>query len=340
MEAPRQPVEQMFTIVSNYWIARAVHAGTALGLPDRLADAPKTAKELAELTGSDPRSLNRLLRALTGIGLFQTDGHGHYTTTELGDTLRTDTPGSLASFIQMELGDAHHSAWGQLLHAVRTGEPGFEKALGTKIWDFFESNPAMSDHLGQAMTGLTTMVANAVIDAHDFSPYRKIIDIGGGEGGFLATILTTHPKTSGVLFDLPHVVANDRARDATANLAGRCERVGGNFFENVPAGGDLYTMKWILHDWDDESSLEILKSCRRAMPKDARLLIIDTVVPDGDDFSPSKIIDLNMMVLSGGQERTVDEFRYLLSAAGFTLTSVWPTRSPSSLIQAVPTPAG
>ncbi|MER8045850.1 methyltransferase [Streptomyces sp. NPDC094032] len=334
----RQPdFGRMFEMVTSFWVARAVHAGTVLGLPDHVAERPRTSAELAALTGADPRSLHRLLRALAGVGVLSVDEQGRYTTTALGDTLRTDIPGSLASFVQLELGAAHHGTWGLLPDAVRTGEPVFEAASGHPIWEYFERTPAMADHLGKAMTGLTAMVADAVLEVFDFSSYGKIVDVGGGEGGFLSAILGAHPEASGTVFDLPHVVANGRTRIADAGLADRCELIGGSFFEKVPEGGDLYTMKWVLHDWNDESSIEILKSVRRVMPEDGRLLVVDTVVPEGGDFSPSKIIDLNMMVLSGGQERTAEEFRALLDAAGFTLTRILPTASPSSVIEAIPT---
>lgn len=334
----RQPdFGRMFEMVTHFWVARAVHAGTVLGLPDHVAERPRTSVELAAVTGADPRSLHRLLRALAGVGVLGVDEQGRYATTALGDTLRTDVPGSLASFVQLELGAAHHGTWGLLAESVRTGEPVFAAASGHPIWEYFERTPEMADHLGKAMTGLTAMVADAVLEVFDFSSYGKIVDVGGGEGGFLGAILGAHPEASGVVLDLPHVVANGRSRIAEAGLADRCELVGGSFFEKVPEGGDLYTMKWVLHDWNDESSIEILKSVRRVIPEDGRLLVVDTVVPEGGGFSPSKIIDLNMMVLSGGQERTAEEFRALLDAAGFTLTRILPTSSPSSVIEAIPT---
>ncbi|QNP75643.1 methyltransferase [Streptomyces roseirectus] len=328
----------MFQIVTSFWVARAVHAAAALELPDHLAQEPRTAAELAGVTGTDPGSLARLLRALAGLGVLRSDGDGRYATTPLGDTLRSDVPGSLASFVQMELGEAHHATWGLLPESVRSGEPVFERAVGKQIWQFFEDSPVMNAHLGKAMTGLTAMVADAVLDVYDFGPHQRIVDIGGGEGGFLAAILAANPQAHGVVLDLPHVVAHGRERIEAAGLADRCDLVGGDFFEKVPEGGDLYTMKWVLHDWDDASAVRILTSCRRVMGDDARLLVVDTVVPDGDGFSPSKIIDLNMMVLSGGRERTAEEFRQLFAAAGFTLTRVLPTRSPSSVVEAVPAP--
>ncbi|WP_327355116.1 methyltransferase [Streptomyces sp. NBC_01304] len=331
-----ESTQRIFEIVTNAWISRAVYAGTALGLPAHLADGPRTTAELAELTSSDPRALGRLLRALTGVGLFRTDERGRHVLTDVGQALRSDVPGSLASLVQMELGEAHHDTWGQILHSVQTGEAAFAKAVGCDIWAFFEGDPVMNAHLGQAMSGLTAMVADTVIEAYDFGPYEKIVDVGGGEGAFLSAVLAAHPRARGVVFDLPHVVPAGAPHIADAGLSERCELVGGSFFEKVPEGGDLYTMKWVLHDWDDASCVRILQSCRQVMSDDARLLIVDTVVPEGDEFSPSKIIDLNMMVLSGGQERTAEEFRALLAEAGFRLTRIVPTRSPSSVIEAEP----
>lgn len=201
-----ESTQRIFEIVTNAWISRAVYAGTALGLPAHLADGPRTTAELAELTSSDPRALGRLLRALTGVGLFRTDERGRHVLTDVGQALRSDVPGSLASLVQMELGEAHHDTWGQILHSVQTGEAAFAKAVGCDIWAFFEGDPVMNAHLGQAMSGLTAMVADTVIEAYDFGPYEKIVDVGGGEGAFLSAVLAAHPRARGVVFDLPHVV--------------------------------------------------------------------------------------------------------------------------------------
>ena len=330
--------EQMVELIQGFWVARAVHAAAHLALPDHLSDGPKTAAELADLTGTQPAALYRLLRALAGVGLFREDEHGRFTSTGLGDTLRTDVPGSLSSFVQMELGDAHHRAWGQLLHSLRTGGPAFEQAVGTTIWKFFEETPEMAAHLGRAMSGLTEMTADAVLAAYDFSPFRRLVDVGGSAGTFLGAILAAHPGATGVVFDLPHVVEAGRTKVAAAGLAERCELVGGSFFEQVPGGADLYLMKWVLRDWEDASCVEILRTCRKAMRPDARLVIVDTVIPAGNEPSPGKFIDLDMLVLGGGQERTAEEFRTLLAAAGLTLSRILPMRSSSSAIEALPTP--
>ena len=184
------------------------------------------------------------------------------------------------------------------------------------------------------MTGMTENVSTAVLDSFDFGPYRSIVDVGGGEGGLLTAILQAHDKATGTLFDLPSVAERGGHRIQAAGLADRCECVGGDFFQAVPEGGDLYILKWVLHDWDQAQSIEILKSCRRAMREDAKLLIVDTVIPSGNTSHPAKLIDLNMMVLCTGQERTEREFENLLKATGFALTAITATQSPSSLIEA------
>ncbi|MEV7283055.1 methyltransferase [Streptomyces sp. NPDC093252] len=337
--SPRTPSEHIFDVVVNFWTARAVYAFTVLGLADRMADGPKRVTDLAAATHTDPQALKRLLRALAGAGICRTDAQGRYTTTEAGDMLRTDVPGSMAPYLHMEFSDAHHGAWGRIVDAVRTGRPVFEQVHGKTLWAYCEEDRVMADHLNRSMTGLTGMVADAVLDAYDFSPYRKIVDVGGGEGGWLAAILSASPEARGTVFDLPHVADAARAWIGEAGLGERCDAVGGSFFETVPDGGDLYTMKWVLHDWDDASSVEILRACRRAMTDDARLLIVDTVITETDGFSPGKVLDLNMMVLLGGRERTAAEFRELLSAAGFALARVIPTRSMSDIVEAVPVTA-
>lgn len=333
---PTDPFGRMFELVFSFWVTRAVYAAARLAIPDQLASGPKTAAELAELAGAHPRSLYRLLRALASVGIFEECEQGRFRPTALSDTLRSDVPGSLLNLVLLELGDSHHRAWGELVHSLRTGEAAFDKAMGTRVWQFFADNPGMALTLDQAMTGLTTMVVADVLDVYDFTPFNRIVDIGGGAGRFLDEILTIQPEATGILFDLPYVVDNIRAEIAATAAGKRYELVGGSFFDQVPSGGDLYLLKWILHDWNDDASVTILKNCRTAIAEHGTLLIIDTVIPPGNVPAAGKFIDLNMMVLSGGQERTAEEFDVLLTAAGFRLNRILPTRSSSSVVEAVP----
>jgi precorrin-6B methylase 2 len=324
----------MFQHVLNFWTSRAIHAAVTLGVPDHLGQGPRSAAELAALTGADHRSLYRLLRALASLDIVTLDEDGRFGSTPLSDTLRSDVPGSLAAFVTMELGDSHYRAWGELAHSLQTGEPAFDKAMGMSIWSYFAGDPEQGQLLDRAMAGMTGAVVAAVLDAYDFSPYRRLVDVGGGQGGLLAAILAAHPHATGVLFDRPDVIERARRPMTDAGLAGRCELVGGDAFDGVPPGGDLYLLKWVIHDWNDDASLSILRACRRVLPETGRVLVIDTVLPPGAERSPAMFIDLNMMVLGGGQERTAEEFATVLARAGLQVNRIIPTNSPSCIVEA------
>ncbi|MFN2540569.1 MAG: methyltransferase, partial [Chthoniobacterales bacterium] len=231
------------------------------------------------------------------------------------------------------LGEEHYPAWGELLHSVRTGEIAFDRAFGMPVWKFFSQNPDNAQTFNDAMTGLTLAVNDAVISSYDFSAIRTIVDIGGGHGSLLASILEAHPKMKGVLFDAPPVIDGAQSRFQSEGLANRCELVAGDFFASVPLGGDAYILKWIIHDWDDERCIKILKNCHRAMTEDGKLLLVEAVVPRGSELHFSKFMDLNMLVMTGGRERTADEYRTLLEASGFKLTRIVPTDSAMSVIE-------
>jgi ubiquinone/menaquinone biosynthesis C-methylase UbiE len=334
-DAPPPPV-QMLQMIAGFWVSRAIYAAAKLGVADLVASAPKSVEELAAATQTHAPSLYRVLRALSSVGVFARDAEGRFAQTPLSATLTTDTPGSLRWLAMTELGEEHYPAWEELLFSVKTGERAFDRRFGKPVWEFFAENPENARIFNNAMTGTTAVVTEAVLGAYDFSWARKVLDVGGGHGGLLASILKATPRASGVLFDAPQVVADAGARLAAAGVADRCEIVGGDFFESVPAGADAYTMKWILHDWDDEQSTRILKNVRRAVAADGRLLVIEAVIPANDEPHFGKFIDLNMLVMTGGRERTEAEFRALLAAADFRLARVVPTPSPVSVIEAVP----
>lgn len=330
------PSDQMLGMISGFWTARAVYIAAKLGIADRLADQPQTAAELADATGTHAPALYRVLRALASVGLFSEDPTGRFTLTPVGATLRSGVPGSLRAFAISEAGEDHYTAWSDLLYSVQTGKIAFDHVFGVSVWDYYGSHPENAAVFNESMTGITQMVEGAVLEGYDFSPYRKIVDVGGGHGGLLSAILKTNPQSKGVLYDAPSVVEGAKHRLAEAGLAERCDTVGGDFFKAVPEGGDLYLLKWIIHDWDDDRCLTILKNCRRAMPAGARLLLIESVIPPGDTPSLGKFVDLVMLVMTGGKERTEGEFRELLATAGFRLSRVVPTRSPSAVIEAEP----
>jgi hypothetical protein len=330
------PPVEMLQMIAGFWVSRAIYAAAKLGIADLITDAPKSVAELAAATNTHAPSLYRVLRALSSVGVFAQDAEGRFAQTPLSATLLTDAPGSLRWLAMTELGEEHYPAWEEFLYSIRTGERAFDRRFGKTAWEFFAENPENARIFNNAMTGTTAMITEGVLGAYDFSELRRVVDVGGGHGELLASILKTNPRATGVLFDAPQVVSGAGARLEAAGVAGRCEIVGGDFFESVPAGADAYTMKWILHDWDDEQSTRILKNIRRASTDDGRLLVIEAVIPAGDEPHFGKFIDLNMLVMTGGRERTEEEFRALFAAAGFRLTRVVPTPSPVSVIEGVP----
>ena len=321
------PHVQMLQMISAFWLSRSIYAAAKLGLADLVRERPRTVAELADATETHAQSLHRLLRALASAGVFAEDEAGRFQTTPLAATLERDAPGSMRAFAMTELGEEHYPAWGELLHSLRTGETAFDKVFGMPVFDFFARNPENARIFNDAMTGLTSVVNAAVVEAYDFRAFRRVVDVGGGHGGFLTAVLNASPEAAGVLFDSPQVVEGAHALLESQGIAGRCEVVGGDFFEGVPRGGDLYALKWIIHDWDDAQSARILRNVRAAMSDGGRLILVEQVIPPGNEPSLGKFVDLNMLVMTGGRERTEGEFRALYDAAGFRLTRVVPTAS-------------
>lgn len=334
--APVPPPQAMLQMITGFWVSQTIHAAARLGLADLVKDGPQTADEMAAATNTHAPSLYRVLRALASIGVFVEDDQGRFATTLLAATLETDAPGTLRWMAMAELGQEHFPAWGNLLHSVRTGETAFDNYFGQDPWTYYAQHPAEAQVFNNAMTGLTGMVHQAVLNAYDFSGITKMVDVAGGHGGQLSAILRQYPSMQGVLFDLPHVIDSAGPLLDAAGVRERCELVSGDFFHSVPAGGDAYIMKWIIHDWDDERSVTILKNCRRAMVEGGRVLLVEMVVPPGNGPDLSKFMDLNMMVMTGGCERTAAQFSDLFSRAGFTLTRIVPTASMFCVIEARP----
>jgi hypothetical protein len=325
----------MLQIVSGFWISRAVYIIAKLGIPDMLKSGPKTADELASATNMHASSLFRVLRALSSVGVLNAEGNT-FSLTPLSETLVTDAPGSLRWFAVSELGQEHYPAWGNLMHSVRTGEIAFDNFFGMDVWKYFSQNPKDAAVFNDSMSGVTAATNEAITSLYDFSGFKKLVDVGGGHGGLITGILKKNPNLKGVLFDAPEVIEGARPRIEEAGLADRCETVPGDFFQAVPAGGDAYIMKWIIHDWDDQKSNTILRHIRNQIPANGRLILVDCVVPETNEPHFSKFIDLNMLVMTGGKERTAKEFQELLSAAGFKLLQVIPTELPTSIVEAEP----
>ena len=327
---------QVLQFITGFWTSRAVYVLAKLGIPDILKTGPKTADELALETKTHGPSLYRLLRALASVGVVRSEEGGRFGLTPLSEALITDAPGSMRWFIVSELGQEHYPAWGNLMQSIKTGEIAFDHFFGMDIWKYFSQNPEDAAVFNDSMSGMTAAVNEAITSQYDFSRFARIVDIGGGHGGLITSILKKNSNAKGVLFDAPEVIEGARPRIETAGLADRCETVSGDFFQAVPAGGEAYVMKWIIHDWDDEKATTILRNCRNQMQPNGRVIVVDAVVPEGDAPDFSKLFDLNMLVMTGGKERTAKEFEKLLAGAGFKLLRVIPTDLPVSIIEGEP----
>ena len=323
-------------MAAGSWIAPVLYATAKLGIADRLADGPRTAAELAIPTKTHAPTLHRLLRTLAGLGIL-TEGDGQrFALTPLGEAMRSGAPGAARSTVLAFCSPALWRSWEEIVYSLETGRTGFEKVNGMPMFDYVAQHPEEASAFSEAMVGFHGAEPPAVARAWDFSPFRNVVDVGGATGNMLAAILSHHPQPRGVLYDRPHVVRDAPALLAARGVADRVRIEPGNFFEGVPPGGDVYVLSHVIHDWNEEQCLTILGHCRRAMKPDARLLIVETVLPPGDTPHPGKVLDMVMLVIPGGQERTAAEYDALLAKAGFRLTRVVPTESVVSIVEAVP----
>lgn len=328
--------DQVARLLTGFWTTQTIYVAAKLGIADCLRQGPQTAAELARLTQTHPDALYRLLRALASLGLFAEDDRQRFSLTPLANCLRSDVPGSLQPLAIMR-GEWQYQAWGELLHSIQTGRPAFEKTHGMPLFDFLARHPDKGQIFDAAMTAVHGRETDAVLDAYDFAGIGTLVDVGGGNGSVLSAILKKHAAMKGIVFDVPEVIERTRKLIVTAGLTDRCQVQAGDFFHEVPAGADAYHLRHILHDWEDDRAIAILKNCRQAMPDHGRLLVVEGIIPSGNDPHPSKYFDLAMMVVPGGLERTETEYRRLFAAAGFRLDRIVPTRSWISVIEGVPT---
>jgi ubiquinone/menaquinone biosynthesis C-methylase UbiE len=326
------PQEQISRMLTGYWISQALYVAAKLGLADLLKDGPRNADDLASATQSQPRALYRLLRGLASVGAFAEDDHHRFSLTPLGNCLRSDVPGSQRSLAIMT-GEEHYHAFGQLLYSVQTGKIAFDKLFGMPVFDFLQQHPEQAKIFDEAMVGVHGRETAAMLAAYDFSGIKVLADVGGGNGSVLTAILKQYPEMRGILFDLPGVIERAKANIKAAGLADRCQAIGGSFFESVPSGADAYLMRHIIHDWDTEKAKKILKNIHRAMGKEGKLLVVESVIPPGNAPSFAKLLDLTMLVIPGGEERTEQEYRKLYEAAGFLLRRIVATKTEISVIE-------
>jgi len=322
---------RMHELITRSLLVQAIFVVSRLRIPDLLAAAPRTAEELAVATGAQPAALHRLLRALTGLEVVTVDGD-RFALTPLGRSLCAG-PHSAAETAIFMGGPAVWSAWGALGDSVVDGQAAFRHAHGMGLFGYLSAHPEEMAAFQALMSAQSRLQTPAVLAAYDFTQARTIVDVGGGQGAFLAALLAAHPAARGVLFDQPDVVAG--SGPVLARVAPRCEVAPGDFFHTVPAGADTYVLKLVLHDWDDARATRILRNVRDAIIAGGRLIIIEAVMPPGNEYHHAKFLDVNMLVLSeGGRERTEEEYRMLLDEAGFTLTRVIPTPAPLSVVEA------
>ena len=326
-------------LIGGYRVSRAIAVVVGLGIPDLLAGGPRAVDDLAQTTETHAGALYRVLRLLAGMDLFEETAPRQFRLTPLGHGLRRDVPGSMGAMALMHLDSAKWRSWDDLLYSVRTGEIAFPHVHGVEIFDYLRQHPEAAEVFQQAMTANTARSGAAITQVYDFSGVERIIDVGGGHGLFLATILQAYPALHGVLFDQPEVVAGASTILAAAGVADRCEIVGGDFFAEVPQGGDIYLLRQIIHDWDDERATLILANCRRAMPSTGKVLVVEGVISEDYQQSlPVLQLDLEMLVNYGGLQRTEEEYRALFAAAGLQLGKVIPLNDPGqfSIFEALP----
>lgn len=323
------PSQQIMRLGLGFAVSQALRVIVELGIPDLLAVGEQSVDELAAATQSDADALYRVMRLLAPEGVFREVLPRHFELTEVGAVLRSDRPGP-GDFVRMINSEAY-LAFGQLPYSVRTGKPAFDKVFGSPRFDWLSEHPEQAALFQRAMVALGQGANEAIAEAYDFKPFTRIVDVGGGHGQLLSAILAHNPHLSGVLFDLPSGVA--AARQGAGGDLPRTEFVAGDFFESVPAG-DVYVIKKVIHDWDDAPAATILRNCRKAMPPNGKVLVAETLVPPGDEPNQIKGIDVVMLAVTGGHERTQAQYAGLFDAAGLHLERVIQTRGPISMIEA------
>lgn len=327
---PQRPVDRLNNIACGLWLSRALWVACRLRVPDAIGDEPEPIDAIAARTGSEPSMLRRLLNMLSAFGVFASEDDGRFVHTDLSLHLKSTHPESQRSFIEAVFGGEHYAAWGGIEHSLRTGETAFDSVFGMPVFDHFGRNPESARLFSEAMTGTTRAFEDAVLAAHEFKPFDVAVDVGGSRGSLLAGVLDRQPHGRGILFDLPEIIEDVRPSLESS----RIDAAAGDFFERVPEG-DLYLLKFILHDWTDAQCAIILRNIRTAIRPGGRLAIAELVLPEYIQPHFGYMMDVNMMVMTGGRERSLSEYVTLLEPAGFQVERMTPTQSPMSVIEAI-----
>jgi hypothetical protein len=326
----------MNRMINGFRLTQMICVAARLGLAEFMADGPQHINQLASASGAHPGALYRLLRGLAGHDIFVEVSDQTFGLTPLAELLRPGTHGSQVPHALTVMEPWWWDSWGNLLHSVQTGETAFDAVHGMGLFDYLNQHDEAAQIFNGFMTALTDAQAEAMVNAYDFGNARLVVDIAGGQGALVRAILEKYPQLQALVFDQPSVVMDASRLIREIGMEARCKVVSGNFFESVPAGGDIYMLKQIIHDWDDQDSIAILRNCRQAMTDAARLLIIERVVPPANQRGEGKLADITMLVITGGMERTEAEYHALLQASGFQLRQIIPTTTPFHLIEAIP----
>ncbi|MBO0676980.1 hydroxyneurosporene methyltransferase [Mycolicibacterium sp. S2-37] len=326
----------LLELATGAWTTAALYSAARLGIADQLASGPATANDVAARIGADPDGVYRLMRALAGRGVLTHRADGRFSLTRVGEALRSDADGSLRDMILFIGHPIRWADWGNLEHSVRTGQTAFAELHGAPFFSYLATDPEFAEVFNRAMTAGSGLADQVALSRYDFTGFRLVVDVGGGHGAILSTILRSAPEARGVLFDLPAVVQNAGPTFTAAGVADRASTVGGSFMESVPDGGDAYVLKNIIHDWQDEDAVRILRNIRTAIGAGGKLLLLEMVLPERADSFIGHLLDLEMLVAAGGRERTRAEYANLLSRSGFRLTRVVDTVTPLSIVEAEP----
>ena len=334
--SPQVDAQKLLQLGTGFIFTAALYPIAKMKIADLLADGPMPVTELAQRTGSNADALYRVLRLLASVGVFAESGDRVFTQTPMSDFLRAEAPGSLRDMLIWMGNPFHFKVWSEMAFSIATGKPAVEHIYGKPAFEAIFGNPEVAYDFNTAMSCFSRLIAPVLLEAYDFSGIDTLMDVAGGHGAILCEVLSQHPQMKGILFDMPNVIEEATCHICELQMDHRCQTIKGDFFEGIPAGADAYYMQHIIHDWADDRALTILTNCRRALEgrKGGRLIIVDAVVPESPEPHFSKMLDLEMLLMPGGRERTEREWRELLGAAGFEITRIVPMKSSESVIEA------
>ena len=332
------PAIAMLRFLGGFRIARIIYVVAELGIADLLVDGAKTSAELAQATQTHESSLYRVMRSLASVGIFAQDDDGKFKLTPSAEYLAGDTPGSLRDAIKFLGQDWHWQVWGELPYSIKTGKPAFDRLFGQGLFEYY-LNPEAAETASNSKVSISSRASNSLMDNYDFSSTSTLVELGifAGAGSTIIPLLKAYPEMKGILLDFESAIAVAQPAIEQAGLTERCQLVSGNCVETVPSGGDTYILMFVIHNWDDEQAIKILQNCREAMTDTGKLLLVEMIMPEGNEPFVGKLIDLeSLLTTPGGRERKEDEYRDLLVKAGFKIARIIPTQTANSIIEAVP----